>query len=436
MQLNVSLIYDRINQGIKDSVESLQDFSKELKLNDGREVFARFIKDDSATEKRFELIDFNNYDNFRFADHLLARRGRGRGFYLAGVSYHHSTETGFFLRFNKISATEIECIVEEKVALSSKDSRMSLFENGQKIYTGDLSYRELLELFVRICQCTPETLLKSIFPHTPNEIKSKLNDICNADGEIKDEYKDQGIFGLIQDRVTEKEFRSEMVYRRTLENLGVPLMNRGWSKSYRFTVDISDAFVHLNESQVKSMSAIEERIREVLNEKIPQCVERRLINRLDLSTMVENIAVRDPRCETGVYTSVKDEDGDVATTALAILEDEKSGDLIFGTSRGVEQFVALEKYIRADGQQDRYSFELQFSAGVSGTANYMFYKDGHLMWLNDVIEDIMVENRLTEDSYDSIREELFETYRNTLSICHWDVIGVRLSIDFSDLFED
>lgn len=68
MQLNVSLIYDRINQGIKESVESLKDYPKELELKGGRAVFARFIKNDSATEKRFELLDFNDYDHFRFSD--------------------------------------------------------------------------------------------------------------------------------------------------------------------------------------------------------------------------------------------------------------------------------------------------------------------------------------------------------------------------------
>ena len=64
MQLNVSLIYDRINQGIKESVESLQDFPRELALKDGREAFARFIKNNSATKGRYELLDFNDNDNY------------------------------------------------------------------------------------------------------------------------------------------------------------------------------------------------------------------------------------------------------------------------------------------------------------------------------------------------------------------------------------
>ena len=422
MQLNVSLIDDRINQGIKESVESLQDFPRELALNDGREAFARFIKNNSATKGRYELLDFNDNDNYQFSDHLIARRGKGKGFYLAGVSYHHSTETGFFLRFNKISATEIECIVEEKVALSAKDSLMRLYENDNVIYTGDLSYRELIDLFIRIFQCTPTTLLRSMFPHISNEARLKFNDICDESGEINDEYKDQDIRELIEDRMTEKEFRDEMIGCRKLASIGVPVMNRGWSKSYKFTVDISDAIVHLNESQVKSMSAIEERIREVLNEKIPKCVERRVINRLDLSTMVENIAVRDPRCETGVYTRVKVEDGDLESIALAILEEKKCGDLILGTSDGVEQDISLEKYIRSDGSKDRYSFELGFDATVSGLSNHMIYKDGHLMWLDDFIEDVMRENNLGEDQYDLAREEIFETYPEEIVISHWDVI--------------
>ena len=73
MQLNVSLIYDRINQGIKDTVESLQGFPRELELKDGREAFARFIKNDSATKGRYELLDFNDNDNYLFSDHLIAR---------------------------------------------------------------------------------------------------------------------------------------------------------------------------------------------------------------------------------------------------------------------------------------------------------------------------------------------------------------------------
>lgn len=436
MQLNVSLIYDRINQGIKESVESLKDYPKELELKGGRGGFARFIKDDSATEKRFELLDFNDYDHFRFSDHLIARRGKGKGVYLAGVSYHHSTETGFFLRFNKISATEIECIVEEKVALSAKDSNLHLYEDDHRVYTYSLSYRELVDLLVKIYQCTPNTLLQSMFPNLRDGSKSKFKEICNENGELKEEYKDENIYELLEKCMPLETFRDDMFTRRALVGGGVPIMNRGWSKSYKFTVDISDAFVHLNESQMKSIPAIEARIREVLNEKVPRSIERRVIDQLDLDAMAENIAARDPRCETSVYTRVKVEDGDLESIALAILEEKKCGDLILGTSDGVEQDVSLEKYIRSDGSKDRYRFELGFKARVSGTSNYMFYKDGHLMWLNDVIEEIMIENRLTEDSYDSIREELFSNYRNTLSICHWDVIGVRLSIDFSDLFED
>ena len=154
--------------------------------------------------------------------------------------------------------------------------------------------------------------------------------------------------------------------------------------------------------------------------------------------MAENIAVRDPRCETGVFTNIEVEgsDDDLENIALAILEGRKCEDIIFGTSDGIEQFVSLEKYLRSDGPKDSYRFELRFKSRVSGLSNYMFYKDGYLMYLDDFIEDVMKENGLSEDQYESVREEIFETYQNTLSLSHWDVIGVRLSIDFSDLFED
>lgn len=438
MQLNVSLIYDRINQGIKESVESLKDYPKELELKGGRAVFASFIKNDSATEKRFELLDFNDYDHFRFSDHLIARRGKGKGVYLAGVSYHHSTETGFFLRFNKISATEIECIVEEKVALSAKDSNLHLYEDDHRVYTYSLSYRELVDLLVKIYQCTPNTLLQSMFPNLRDGSKSKFKEICNENGELKEEYKDENIYELLEKCMPLETFRDDMFTRRALVGGGVPIMNRGWSKSYKFTVDISDAIVHLNESQMKLIPKIEDRIREVLNEKVPRCVERRVIDQLNLDVLAENIAVRDPKCETDVFTNIEVEgsDDDLENIALAILEGRKCEDIIFGTSDGIEQFVSLEKYLRSDGSKDSYRFELRFKSRVSGLSNYMFYKDGYLMYLDDFIEDVMKENGLSEDQYESVREEIFETYQNTLSLSHWDVVGVRLSIDFSDLFED
>lgn len=44
MQLDLNLIYDKINKGIKDSVESLQDYPHELRLNDRRETIAEFFQ--------------------------------------------------------------------------------------------------------------------------------------------------------------------------------------------------------------------------------------------------------------------------------------------------------------------------------------------------------------------------------------------------------
>lgn len=114
MQLNLSLIQDRINQSIKESVESLHDYPLELRFDHSRGELTEFLKDDSWTETRFTLMNFDDRDNFRVAEHLICRRRKGRGLYLVGLPDDSSKSTGFFLRLNKISATEIECIVEEK----------------------------------------------------------------------------------------------------------------------------------------------------------------------------------------------------------------------------------------------------------------------------------------------------------------------------------
>lgn len=51
MQLDLNLIYDKINKGIKDSVESLQDYPQELRLDDRRETIAEFLAKNQLQKK-------------------------------------------------------------------------------------------------------------------------------------------------------------------------------------------------------------------------------------------------------------------------------------------------------------------------------------------------------------------------------------------------
>lgn len=86
MQISLDLIQNRINQGIKESVESLQDYPLELRFDHSRGVLTEFLKDDSYTREQFTLMNFDDRDNFRVADHLIFRRSKGRGLYIVGRS--------------------------------------------------------------------------------------------------------------------------------------------------------------------------------------------------------------------------------------------------------------------------------------------------------------------------------------------------------------
>lgn len=401
-------------------------------LDHGREVMTKFIKDDLVTQKRFTLMDFCRFDNFRVADHLICNRGKGKGLYLAGVSYDSSKENGFTLKLNKISPTELECIVEEKISLSSNSNNLTLYDDDHRVYLEALSYRGLIDLLVRIRQCTLETLLESMFPIMLHSRAMKFNKICDAAGKIRDEYKDENIYELIENSMSREEFEHCMFTPGTLVDSNVPLMNRGWSKSYKFTIDISDAIVSLNESQKRLIPAIEARIRETLIENTPRSIETRVINKLDLSEIAENIAINDAGCETGVRSEIVDEDGDIETVALAILEEKNYDDMMFGTSYGAEQTISLKKiFFDSSKRSDRYKFKLDYCVKVSGSSEYLIYTDGHLIPMSNLIEHYMVENRLSEDSYDWIREEIFWIYQK-LSVCDRDEI--TFDIDFSDLF--
>lgn len=283
----------------------------------------------------------------------------------------------------------------------------------------------------RIRQCTPETLLESMFPRMLDSRKVKFSKIFNVNGEIKDEYKDENIYDLIEKNIPLEIFRDELTRPSLLADT-VPLMNRGWSKSYKFTIDISDAIIILNESQKRLIPLIEARIREVLIEKIPRSVEIRVLNNLDLSEIAENIAMHDARCELALSTRIDDEDGDIETISLRVLEERPRDNIIFGTSDGVKQVVQLLKAFNRSDRLDLCRFRLFYDTTIDGQDNYIIVTDGHLTWLDDVVEDTLKEHRLGEDWYDMVRDEIFRTYHET-SIYNWDN-NIILEIDFSDLF--
>lgn len=436
MQINLDLIYDKINKSIKDSVESLQGSSHELIFDQGRRIVAEFLKDNVGAEEWFTLMRFNsfgNFDDFSFADQLICHRGKGKGLYLAGVNCDSSKENGFFLILKKISSTEFECLITEKISLTSNVSNLVLYDDDHRVNLEDLSYRELIDLLVRIRGCTLETLFESTFPILWYSDTKKFNKICDSSGKIRDEYKDEDLYGLIEETISKDEFKHCMFTRTMFVVSDIPLMNRGWSKSYKFTIDFSDAVVLLDESQKRLIPVIESRIREVLIENTPKSIETRVINNLDLSEIAENVAINDASCETGIISEIEDRDGDIEKIALAIIEEKNFGDIIFESSYGAEQWIYLQKLFNSDNQSSRYSFNLRYTSRVFGPRDYIIHEDGHLMWMNNVIEDIMIKDQLSEDSYDSIRDEIFYRYEERY-VCSRDEI--EFEIDFSDLFEE
>ena len=433
MQLNLNLIFDRINQGIKESVESLQDYPKELIFDHGRKEIEMLIKDDYDTGKRFTLMNFDSFDNFRVADHLICRRGKGKGLYLAGVSYDSSKLNGFFLRLNKISSTELECIVEEKISLSSDFRNLVLYDDDHRVQLEDLSYRELIDLLVRIRQCTPETLLESMFPIMLHSRMKKFNKICDVSGKIRDEYKDEDIYELIENVMSREEFEHGMFTPGTIIESNLPLMNRGWTKLYKFTIDFSDAISSLNEDQKRLIPAIEARIREVLIENTPKCIETRVINNLDLTEIAENIAINDPRYAISAFTEIEDHDGDLEKIALAIIEEKNYDVVVFDSSLGARQWIYLRKFFESDNQSSCYRFNLRYASNIGGSSDPIVHRDGHLMYLDEVIKDIMIEKRLSGDyAYRRISEDLYFEYDQKYLNVYEEAI--ELEIDFSDLF--
>ena len=118
--------------------------------------------------------------------------------------------------------------------------------------------------------------------------------------------------------------------------------------------------------------------------------------------------------------------------AVKILEFRPRDNIIFGTSDGAKQIVSLRKSLNSGDRPDHYRLRLYYDVTIDGRNNHMICKDGHVMWLEDFIENAMIENQLSEGWYDMVRDKIFRTYHET-SIYNWDN-NIILEIDFSDLF--
>ena len=324
---------------------------------------------------------------------------------------------------------------KKKISLTSDFRDLVLYDDGHRVQLKDFSYRELIDLLIKIRQCTPVTLLESMFPIMLHFDMMKFNKICDVSGRIKDEYQDENIYELIEETMSRDEFERCMFTPKMLIDSDVPQITRGWTKSYKFKIDISDTTASLNEDQKRVIPAIESRIREVLIENTPKCIETRVINNLDLTEIAENIAINDPRYSTSVFTEIEDHDGDLEKIALAIIEEENHGDVIFYSSYGVRQWIYLRKFFESDNQSSRYRFNLRYSSSAGGgLQDPIIHRDGHLMYLDDAIKDIMAENGLIGDyTYRRISEDLFFEYGSKDLNVYEETI--ELDIDFSDLFE-
>lgn len=260
----------------------------------------------------------------------------------------------------------------------------------------------------------------------------KFNKICDVSGKIKDEYKDENIYELIEETMSRDEFERCMFTPKTLIDSDLPQITRGWTKSYKFKIDISDTTASLNEDQKRVIPAIESRIREALIENTPRSIEERVINNLDLNDIAENIAIRDPEFTTGISTRIEDHDGDIEKIALAIIDKHNYGDMRFGSSFGADQHVSLQKIFNSDDQSNRYRFRVYYGSRVLGLSDDIVHKDGHLMWLDDFVKDTLRELQLGEDWYDMVQEDICFKYPSK-NVGDYDEI--IFEIDFSDLFE-
>lgn len=427
MKINIDKFSDLLTEKIRANVESLQDFKGELPQPSGIYHLYTFVEDPNRSKITSTLYSCKWTHEDIYA-HVMVHRSPSKELFAVNTSNIDESDNDFYITLERRSDTLFDCIVKEKFDMSKKNGIKRVYENGSKVLFDQMSHREFYSWMLKILQCSSDTLLETLKRKASCSMPQAFDDLFDANKNLKEEYKGRDSYELIVLTTEIEDLRRLVLYDLLEYSWPFHEISRGWTKEYKFQLDVSSAVKDENENDVRIKNLVKDRLISSLTDACPVKIN---FDNFSESYPIENIAETIAlRLKRDIYDQNISKDKVEEEMIYEVLDYFLGEQYIYRS--GNETMKIFVSSNPVDSPRDEYLIKCRISLEVYGTT-YVVRDETGRCTLDQMIDYLMYdEDRDNEEMRMRYREEIFSQFDETDYF--YKSIDFKVKLDVSDLF--
>lgn len=428
MKINIDKFSDLLTEKIRANVESLQDFKGELPQPSGIYHLYTFVEDPNRS--KIETVLYHcKWTHEDIYEHVMMHRSPSKELFAVNTSNIAESDNDFYITLERRSDTLFDCIVKEKFDMSKKNGIKRVYENGSKVLFDEMSHREFYSWMLKILQCSSDTLLETLKRKATCSMPQEFNDLFDENKNLKEEYKGRDSYELIVSTIEIEDLRRLVLYDLIEYSWPFHEITRGWTKEYKFQLDVTSAVKEEDENVVRIKNLVKDRLISSLTDACPVKIS---FDKFSEASPIENIAETIAlRLKRDIYDQNISK-GRVEEEMIHEVIDYFLGESYIYRS-GNDNLKIYISSNPVDNAKDEYLIRCQIYVEAYGTT-YVFRDETGRCTLDQMIDYLMYdEDRDDEEMRMRYREELFSQYGETDYL--YKSIDFKVKLDISDLFQ-
>lgn len=428
MKIDINKFSDLLTEKIRSNVESLQDFKGELPQPSGIYHICTFVED--RDRSKIEAVLYNcKWAHEDIYDHVMMHRSPSKEIFCVNTSNIAESDNDFYITLERRSDTLFDCIVKEKFDMSKKNGVKRVYAHGERVLFDEMSHREFYSWMLKILQCSSNTLLETLKRKASCSMPQAFNDLFDENKNLKEEYKGRDSYELIMLTTEIEDLRRLVLYDLIEYSWPFHEISRGWTKEYKFQLDVTSAVKEENENDVRIKNLVKERLISSLTDACPVNIN---FDKFSEASPIENIAETIAlRLKRDIYDQNISKDNVEEEMIYEVLDHFLGERYIYRS--GEENMKIFVSSNPVDGPRDEYLIKCRISLEVYGTT-YVVRDETGRCTLDQMIDYLMYdEDRDDEEMRMRYREELFSQYGETDYL--YKSIDFKVKLDVSDLFQ-
>ena len=428
MKINIDKFSDLLTEKIRANVESLQDFKGELPQPSGIYHLYTFVEDPNRSKITSTLYSCK-WTHEDIYEHVMVHRSPSKELFAVNTSNIDESDNDFYITLERRSDTLFDCIVKEKFDMSKKNGIKRVYENGSKVLFDQMSHREFYSWMLKILQCSSENLLETLKRKASCSMPQAFDDLFDENKNLKEEYKGRDSYELIVLTTEVKDLRRLVLYDLIEYSWPFHEITRGWTKEYKFQLDVSSAVKDENENDVRIKNLVKDRLISSLTDACPVKIN---FDNFSESYPIENIAETIAlRLKRDIYDQNISKDKVEEEMIYEVLDYFLGEQYIYRS--GNENMKIFVSSNPVDSAKDEYLIKCRISLEVYGTT-YVVRDETGRCTLDQMIDYLMYdEDRDNEEMRMRYREEIFSQFDETDYF--YKSIDFKVKLDVSDLFK-